>query len=66
MTDCDNLKFVGWVILDVNGLVFHMIPKSKDFYGQIIENDAPSKEYISFLERDWAGLVPFTVKELYC
>jgi hypothetical protein len=56
---------VGWVILDCNGTIFHMIPKSKSFFGQIIENEPPSQELVKHLERDWEGLTPFTVKEIF-
>lgn len=62
----EPLNLIGWVIIDCNGILFHMIPKTKSFFGQIIENETPSTEYIKNLERDWGGLAPFTVKEIYC
>jgi len=65
LRESNKTTLVGWVILDRDGIPYTFVPKSKSFYGQIIENDVPSQEYIQHLERDWSGLAPFTVKEIF-
>lgn len=64
-SSCATKSIVGWVILDRDGIPFKFEPKMKPFFGTIIENDVPSQEYIQHLERDWSGLAPFTVKEIF-
>ena len=59
-------KLIGWLIIDNVDVPFKFVPKTQHFFGGIIENDAPNKEYVDILSRDWAGLAPFTVKEIYC
>jgi hypothetical protein len=60
-----GLTHMGWVILDKNGDIFSMQGKTKQFFGATLENDRPDSEYLEKLFRDWAGLGPFTVRELY-
>ena len=60
-----GLTHMGWAILDKNGDIFSMQGKTKQFFGATLENDRPDSEYLEKLFRDWAGLGPFTVRELY-
>ena len=60
-----NKKLIGWVILDKHDVVHNFYSKTKHFYGSIEEDTAPTQEYLNLVDRDWAGLAPHTVKEIY-
>lgn len=63
--DTESRKLFGWVILDKDGVSANFVPVQYHFYGTILNSKKPDKEYLDRLDRDWAGLAPHSIKELF-